>query len=90
MRDDIYLDGIETRFQKGESGNPNGRPKGSRGKAKMVRQCLGITTKADNQLTGERMTLSIEDLITLAIIAKAIKGNTAAYRAIMDSAYGKQ
>lgn len=75
MGDDIYLEGMETRFQKGQSGNFKGRPKGSRGKAKMVRQCLGVTTKADNQLTKELMTLSVEDLMSLAIIAKAIKGN---------------
>lgn len=90
MRDDIHLDGKETRFKKGQSGNPNGRPKGSKGKAKRIRQCLGITTKTDNRLTGEPMaTLSIEELITLAIIAKALEGNTNAYRAIMDNAYGK-
>lgn len=89
MRDDIYKDGVATRFQKGQSGNPNGRPKGGRGKAKKVRQILGVTTKADNRLTGETVTLSVEELITLAIISKVLEGDTAAYRVIMDSAYGK-
>ncbi|AKD53790.1 DUF5681 domain-containing protein [Spirosoma radiotolerans] len=89
MRDDIYLEGIETRFQKGQSGNLKGRPKGSRGKAKRIRQVLGVSTKADNQLKKETVTLSIEELITITIVAKALKGNTAAYRAIMDNAYGK-
>ncbi|MCX6214560.1 DUF5681 domain-containing protein [Spirosoma sp.] len=88
MRDDIYLEGKETRFRNGQSGNPKGRPKGSKGKAKRIRQVLGVTTKADNQLNKET-TLSIEELITIAVVAKALKGNTAAYRAIMDSAYGK-
>ncbi|GAB3341898.1 hypothetical protein GCM10027299_56250 [Larkinella ripae] len=89
MRDDIYKDGIATRFQKGRSGNPKGRPKGTKGKAKMIRRCLGVTTKADNQVTSEQMMLSVEELITLAILANALKGDSAAYRAIMDSAYGK-
>lgn len=89
MRDNIYLEGKQTRFQKGQSGNPKGRPKGSRGKAKEVRKVLGVMTKADNQLNGELSTLSVEDLITIAIIDKALQGDTAAYCAIMDSAYGK-
>ncbi|GAB3928143.1 DUF5681 domain-containing protein [Larkinella terrae] len=89
MRDDIYLDGVKTRFQKRQSGNPNGRPKGRKEKAKQIRHCLSVTAKAENCLTGEPMTLSIEELITLAIMAKALKGDTAAYRAIMDFAYGK-
>ncbi|CCH55576.1 hypothetical protein BN8_04843 [Fibrisoma limi BUZ 3] len=89
MRDDIFKDGIETRFQKGQSGNPNGRPKGSKGKAKLIRRCLNLITKADNPVTGELTELSVEELITLAIMAKAIQGDTMAYRVIMDSAYGK-
>ncbi|GAB3509837.1 hypothetical protein GCM10027341_47400 [Spirosoma knui] len=89
MRNDIYKDGIKTRFQTGQSGNPKGRPKGSRGKAKQIRQILGVTTKTDNQLNKETATLSLEELITIALVAKALKGDTAAYCAIMDSAYGK-
>lgn len=85
----MCLEGEKTRFKKGQSGNPNGRPKGSRGKTKMVRQILNVSTKADNQITGERAVLSIEELITLAIMAKALTGDTKAYRTIMDSAYGK-
>ncbi|WP_020594590.1 DUF5681 domain-containing protein [Spirosoma panaciterrae] len=90
MRDDIFKDGVETRFQKGQSGNPKGRPKGSKSKAKMIRRCLGVSTKVDHSVKGEQISLSVEELITLAIIAKAIEGDTKAYRAIMDSAYGKR
>lgn len=89
MRNDIYKDGIATRYQKGQSGNPKGRPKGNKGKTKMIRRCLGVATKADNKVTGEPATLSIEELITLVIMTNALQGDTAAYRAIMDSAYGK-
>jgi hypothetical protein len=57
-------------FKKGESGNPNGRP------------------KLKNPLTGEKETMSQEDLMTLALIKKAREGDVSAYKALMDSGYG--
>ena len=41
-----------------------------------------------NPLTGIKELLSNEDMVTLALIDKAKKGNVNAYKAFMDSAYG--
>ena len=41
-----------------------------------------------NPLTGIKELLSNEDMITLALIHKAKKGDVNAYKALMDSAYG--
>tara|TARA_B110000259_G_scaffold97429_1_gene112601 strand:- start:476 stop:700 length:225 start_codon:yes stop_codon:yes gene_type:complete len=41
-----------------------------------------------NPLTGIKELLSNEDIITLALINKAKKGDVNAYKALMDSAYG--
>lgn len=75
-------------FEKGESGNPNGRPKGAKGRATIARYWLEINQKLKNPITGTEETMSQEDLMTLALIKKAREGDVAAYRALMDSGYG--
>ena len=39
-------------------------------------------------MTGIKELLSNEEMITLALIHKAKKGDVSAYKALMDSAYG--
>ena len=75
-------------FQKGESGNPNGRPKGSKNRSTIARKWLEVNQSLKNPLTGENETMSQEDLMTLALIKKARDGDTNAYKALMDSGYG--
>lgn len=75
-------------FEKGESGNPNGRPKGAKGRATIARYWLEINQKLKNPITGTEETMSQEDLMTLALIKKAREGDVAAYKALMDSGYG--
>jgi len=55
------------KFQKGESGNPTGRPKGSKNRSTIARQWLETTQKAKNPITGVEEILTQEDLGTLAI-----------------------
>ena len=79
----------ETRFKPGESGNPKGRPKGSRNRSTIARKWLEAMGQGVD-LDGNEVELSYEDLITLAQIKKAKEsGDTAAYNALVDSAYGK-
>jgi len=76
-------------FQKGESGNPNGRPKGSRNRSTIVRQWLEVIQQVNNPVTGQNESLEIQDQITLQQIVKALEGDTNAYKELMDSAHGK-
>jgi len=75
-------------FNKGESGNPNGRPKGSKNRSTIARKWLEVNQSLKNPLTGESETMSQEDLMTLALIKKAREGDVSAYKALMDSGYG--
>ncbi len=74
---------------KGEVRNPNGRPKGSKNRSTIARQYLDLITKQKNGLTGEVEELSQEEMITLAMLVKASKGDVNAYKAVMDSAFGQ-
>jgi hypothetical protein len=79
---------IEPRWKKGESGNPNGRPKGAKNRSTIARRWLEVNQSLKNPLTGEQETMSQEDLMTLALIKKAREGDVTAYKALMDSGYG--
>jgi hypothetical protein len=79
---------IEPRWEKGESGNPAGRPKGSKNRSTIARQWLEVNQNLKNPITGENETMSQEDLMTLALIKKAREGDVNAYKALMDSGYG--
>ena len=75
-------------YKSGESGNPTGRPKGSKNRKTIARIYLAYLQEEVNPLTGIKELLSNEDMITLALIHKAKKGDVSAYKALMDSAYG--
>jgi len=79
---------IEPRWEKGESGNPAGRPKGSRNRSTIARHWLEVNQKMKNPLTGLEEEMTQEDLMTLALIKKARDGDVSAYKALMDSGYG--
>jgi hypothetical protein len=76
------------KFQKGESGNPNGRPKGAKNRSTIARYWLQMEQKEKNPLDNTTATMSQEDLMTLALIKKAREGDVNAYKALMDSGYG--
>jgi hypothetical protein len=76
-------------YKKGESGNPKGRPKGSKNRSTIAKKWLQVMQKKKNVLTGELENLSFEDLMTLAQIQKAIEDkDVQSYKALMDSAFG--
>lgn len=77
------------KFKPGQSGNPKGRPKGSLSRSTIARKWLEVMQSKKNPMNGEFEMLSNEDLITLAQIHKALKGDTQAYKAVMDSAHGQ-
>ncbi len=75
-------------FKKGQSGNPAGRPKGSLNRSTIARKWLKAARKGKNPISGEDEVLTQEDIITLALIRKAMDGDVSAYKALMDSGYG--
>jgi len=76
-------------FKKGESGNPNGRPKGKRSRSTIVKEWLEVSQKVKNPISGITEELEQQDIMTLALIKKAREGDVQAYRELMDSSYGK-
>jgi hypothetical protein len=76
-------------FPKGVSGNPNGRPKGLRNRSTIVREWLEATESMKNPITGQSEKLTQYDIITLALIQKARKGDVQAFKELMDSSFGK-
>ena len=76
-------------YEKGQSGNPKGRPVGSKNRSTVAKKWLSIEQNLKNPLTSEMETMSQEDLMTLALIKKARDGDTSAYQKLLDSAYGQ-
>jgi hypothetical protein len=79
---------IQPKWDKGQSGNPKGRPKGAKNRSTIARYWMEVNQSLKNPLTGDTETMSQEDLMTLALIKKAREGDVAAYKALMDSGYG--
>jgi hypothetical protein len=79
---------LKPAWQKGESGNLKGKPKGSKNRSTIAKYWLEVNQNLKNPITGEQENMSQEDLITLAIIKKARDGDVNAYKALMDSGYG--
>jgi len=84
-------------FEKGISGNPNGRPKGTRNRATIVREIFDSISVLDSFKLTEiqkwfphvECDMSIEYLMTLVQVNKAIfKEDTKAYKVLMDTMYG--
>ena len=76
-------------FKKGESGNPVGRPVGTKNRSTIAKKWLETPEKFKNPITGEIEELTQEDIGTLALVKKARQGDVRAYESLMDSAYGK-
>ena len=75
-------------WPKGVSGNPKGRPKGSKNRATIVKKWMEAAKDVKNPINGFTEKLSQEDMLTLAMISKGLKGDVGAYKAVMDSLYG--
>ena len=84
-------------FKKGISGNPNGRPKGTKNRATIVREIFDSIsvldsfklTELESRFPHVKNDMSIEYLMTLVQVNKAIfKEDTKAYKVLMDTMYG--
>ena len=76
-------------YKKGQSGNPAGRPKGSKNRSTIIREMLDMMVQVKDD-KGDEVWQSNEYRMVQAIITKAIeKGDVAAFNSIMDNVYGK-
>lgn len=87
--EDIAKDGEKTRFEPGKSGNPNGRPKGVQNTSTRLERFLNATKRGKHPTTGEEDEFTVAELMDLQQIAKALKGDTAAWEKILDRLEGK-
>lgn len=77
-----------TPFQKGQSGNPAGRPLGLRNKSTIAKKWLDVHVSIQNPMTQNFEKMPIEEGMILMQIGKALRGDTSAFRALMDMVYG--
>lgn len=76
-------------FQKGQSGNPEGRPEGVRNRSTVLKELLATICEFTNPLTLRKETADLETQIMAALAAKARRGDIAAIKEIQDTVYGK-
>ena len=74
--------------KKGDVRNPLGKKKGTLSRKTLAMRWLTVNEDAQNPITGQLQQLSQADIITLAQILAAKKGDTAAYKALMENAFG--
>lgn len=73
---------VSTRFQRGESGNPKGRKKGSRNlKTDLIEELAECVTLTEG---GRTIRLSRQRAMVKALIVKGIKGNERAIARAFD------
>lgn len=78
-------------FKKGvdERRNLKGRPEGALSAKTIIKKWLDAKTKHYNPISGTEEELTQYDIIALQQIAKARKGDTKAFEAVLDRVEGK-
>ncbi len=79
----------DKQFKKGKSGNPNGKPKGTLSSKTILKRFMGIKQDVQNPITGAQEKLTVAEILYIQQLAKARKGDLAAFREIMDRWEGK-
>lgn len=75
-------------WKKGQSGNPKGRPKGSKNRSTIIREILDLMVKKEDE-EGKTVWQSKEYLMVEALVNKAIeKGDVNAFNALYNNLYG--
>jgi hypothetical protein len=64
---------VSTRFRPGQSGNPKGRPKGTKNMISLARQALN--KKIDIKESGRTKRITVLEAIVMTTIHRALKGD---------------
>lgn len=75
--------------KKGERRNPNGRPKGSKNRATVLKKWISISAKIKHPENDSTIKGTMEDKVNLALLTKALTGDVQAIKEINDTLYGK-
>lgn len=71
-----------TQFKPGQSGNPNGRPKGAKGMNTILKEALN--RKVVYRSNGAEKKITTKEAITLRLVSKAIDGDHNAIKLVMS------
>jgi len=78
------------KFQPGESGNPDGKPTGTKNRSTIVKKWLEVASKQENFITKQFEELTEEDWQILSLIKQGRRGNIQATKMLFDMLYGPQ
>jgi hypothetical protein len=79
---------VHTRFRKGQSGNPGGRPKGRRSLLASIDRAL--TMKVALRENGQVRTVNAVQAVVAALVAKALGGDVKAAKLLLEIAQARE
>lgn len=75
-------------WKKGQSGNPKGKPKGCEHSSTRLKRLFTLMQSKKNPFTGEEEGFSVLEQMDMAQVIKALKGDTRAYKELIDRLEG--
>lgn len=78
----------EHQFKPGQSGNPNGAPKGKR-ISTIMKELLEKELEGPDPSSGQYRKMTMAEIIALAMVKEASTGNVKAAKEVMDRTEGK-
>ena len=75
--------------KKGEVRNPKGKPVGTKNRSTLLKKWIEVNAKVKNPITKETESGTVEDMIVIALLNKAMQGDIQAIKEINDTLYGK-
>lgn len=80
---------IPHQFKPGVSGNPAGKPKGTRSISSIIREYLEAEIEVTDPITKTKGKKKISEVISLKMLQQAINGDMRAMQEILDRTEGK-